>query len=102
MKAIYTFLLLCIITFQIEDLKSQTTVTLGTATSIGNVSTLGYYHGYQRSAHLYTSAEIVTTGVISSINVKVATSGGQVLPFKVYLKTQSTSTISFIRSIFIV
>ena len=41
MKTIYTFLLLCIITFQVGDLKSQTSVTIGDYSTL-NLSTYSH------------------------------------------------------------
>ena len=95
MKTIYTFLLLCIITFQIENVRAQTTVTLETASASSRMYNLGAYFGYQRSMNLYTSAEIGTTNVsITSIQVNVSTAGSATLPIKIYMKTQAASTIT--------
>jgi hypothetical protein len=95
MKTIYTFLLLCIITFQIENVKSQTTVTLESASNTSRSYNLGSYWGFQRSVNLYTSAEIGTTNVsITSIQVNVATAGSASIPIKIYMKTQAGGTIT--------
>ncbi|NVO09815.1 MAG: DUF333 domain-containing protein [Bacteroidales bacterium] len=72
---------------------SGTTVTIGTGTS-----TQGYpincYYGYERSASIYTAAEVGTTGSISIVEWYPTVATTYNVPVKIYIKQTTASTIT--------
>lgn len=96
MKNIYKYLVSCIvficITFYITSVNAIT-VTIGTGTT-SQRQPFGMLFGYERSAAIYTNAEIGGTGTITSIGYYVATSSTIAIPVKVYLKTTTASTFT--------
>jgi len=86
----FTFILFLFLNFT----KLQaTTVTIGTGTS-SQRQPFGVLFGYERSAALYTNAEIGGTGNISAIAFYVATSSTISVPVKLYLKTTTGTTLT--------
>jgi len=82
MKKIY---LLFIVLLSIASGWAQTTITVGTGTST-QVYPLGNYYGYERSAALYTSGEILYSGTITSLAWEASTGALGTRPIKIYLK----------------
>lgn len=66
------------------------TVTIGTGT-LTQIYPLGNYYGYERSASLYTAAEMTTAGTISQLNWYATVARTANIPMKIYLK-ETTST----------
>jgi len=88
-KIISIFILACLIL----SAKGQTTVTIGAGTFESGQQPVGAYYGYTRSASIYTSSEIGSTGVIiTSLQWYVRASSTTVVPFKIYLKSTSATT----------
>lgn len=73
----------------------QTTVTIGSSGGNSWYSAFSGFYGYHRSANLYTSAEVGSTGiVITSLQFNVQETPTSSLPIKIYLKTTSSTTLS--------
>ncbi len=86
----FTFILFLFLNFT----KLQaTTITIGTDTS-NQRQPFGVLFGYERSAALYTNAEIGGTGNITAIGFYVATSSNIVIPAKIYLKITTDTTLT--------
>jgi C1A family cysteine protease len=77
----------------INAVPTTTTVTIGSGTSYQR-QPFGMYYGYERSAAIYTSAEIGNTGIISSLAFKVATAKTSSASVKIYIKTTTATTIT--------
>ena len=77
----------------LSEFFSQTTVTIGTGTSTQRYP-LGGYYGYERSASIYTSAEIGITGTIISVAWYPTSSSSIGRPMKIYLKHTTSTTLS--------
>jgi len=75
---------------------SADVVTIGTGTSSsGNYYPFSSYYNYNRSAALYTAAEIGVTGTITDLSWNIATANSTVnIPVKIYLKSISASTLT--------
>ncbi|MBL7905601.1 MAG: choice-of-anchor J domain-containing protein [Bacteroidales bacterium] len=69
------------------------TVTIGTGTSTQRYP-LGAYFGYERSASIYTAAEIGQAGVISKLAWYATIARSTSIPLKIYLKETSASTFT--------
>nr|WP_315025960.1 GEVED domain-containing protein [uncultured Chryseobacterium sp.] len=67
------------------------TVIVGTGTSTQRFP-LGSYYGFERSASLYTGAEIGTSGSIQSLAWKATAALNLTLPVKIYVKSVPSST----------
>lgn len=52
---------------------------------------MGVYYGYERSAAIYTSAEIGGAGIIESISWNVEKCGEYIVPLKIYLGTTTNT-----------
>lgn len=68
-------------------------VTIGTGTN-SQRQPFSPYFGYERSASLYTSAEIGTTGTITTLGWYVGTGQSTTVPSKIYLKTTTATTLT--------
>ncbi len=90
MRTIFLFYLILLTFLKIQ---AQTTITIGTGTSTQRYP-LGGYWGYERSASLYTSAEIGMSGIISSVAWYPTSSSSTARPMKIYLKETSSTTLS--------
>lgn len=86
--SIFTFLLML---FAFQTLAQ--TVTIGTGTS-SQRQPFGVFWGYERSASVYTSAEVNYSGLISTLYWSVATTQTASCPIKIYLKTDTSSTMN--------
>jgi subtilisin-like proprotein convertase family protein len=71
-------------------------VTIGSGTSTQRYP-LGAYWGYERSASLYTSAEILTSGSITNLAWYPTESSSVSRPIKIYLKTTSSTSLSAVK-----
>ena len=69
------------------------TITIGTGSS-SQRHPWGMFFGYERSAALYTNAEIGSYGIITTIAWEVAGSSTSAAPTVLYLKTQASNTIT--------
>ncbi|MBM3435605.1 MAG: hypothetical protein FJY07_05225 [Bacteroidetes bacterium] len=69
------------------------TVTIGTGTSTQR-QPFGMYWGYERSASIYTYAEMTTYGTITTIAWYVGTAQTTNCPTKIYLKTTTATTLT--------
>ncbi|MBK6964144.1 MAG: hypothetical protein IPH20_09400 [Bacteroidales bacterium] len=69
------------------------TVTIGTGTSTQRYP-LGAYFGYERSASIYTAAEIGQAGVISKLAWYATAARATVVPMKIYIKETSSSAFT--------
>ena len=69
------------------------TVTVGTGTDV-QVYPLGNYYGFERSASIYTAAEIGTTGNILKVGWTANVAAATVRPIKIYLKSVASTTIT--------
>lgn len=67
------------------------TVIVGTGTTNAR-QPFGPYFGYERSASIYTGAEIGTYGTIATMAWSVATAQATVIPTKIYLKSTTSTT----------
>ncbi|NOU19635.1 MAG: T9SS type A sorting domain-containing protein [Bacteroidales bacterium] len=79
--------------------QSFTTSTGGSTVTIGTgTSTQGYplscYYGYERSASLYTAAEVGTTGTINMVEWYPTITLSYNVPVKIYIKTTTATTIT--------
>lgn len=72
---------------------AQTTVTIGTGTSTQR-QPFGSTYGYERSASIYTAAEIGDHGRITQIAWYVDTRKNNSIPTKIYLATTSNTTLT--------
>ncbi|SIS85339.1 Por secretion system C-terminal sorting domain-containing protein [Chryseobacterium ureilyticum] len=87
-----TFKVLITLLCMVVGLSMQAqTVTIGTGTST-QIYPLGTYYGYERSAGLYTSAEISASGSIQSVAWNATAAVTVNIPVKVYLKSVPSST----------
>jgi hypothetical protein len=68
-------------------------ITIGTGTSTQRYP-LGNYFGYERSASIYTSAEIGTAGTISKLAFYATIARSTSIPIKIYIKHTSSSTLT--------
>lgn len=68
-------------------------VTIGSGTSTQRYP-LGAYYGYERSASLYTAAEIGIGGNITNLAWYPTVTSAYSRPIKIYLKTTSSSSLS--------
>ncbi len=78
---------------------SFTTLGTGTTVIIGTgTATQGYplscYYGYERSASLYTAAEIGRTGTINMVEWYPTITLSYSVPVKIYIKTTTATTIT--------
>jgi hypothetical protein len=71
----------------------QETVTIGNGTS-AQAQPLGIYFGYERSAAIYTSAEISPPKTILRLAWYVSGTNGANIPTKIYLKKTTASTLT--------
>ncbi len=69
------------------------TVTIGTGTSTQRYP-LGAYFGYERSASIYTAAEIGQAGVISKLAWYATIARATSVPLKIYLKETTSTTFT--------
>ncbi len=74
-------------------LGTGTTVTIGTGTATQGYP-LSCYYGYERSASLYTSAEIGRTGTINKVEWYPTITLSYNVPVKIYIKTTTATTIT--------
>ncbi len=72
---------------------SGTTVTIGTGTTAQRLP-VGMRYNYERSATIYTAAELTQAGVISKLAWQVQTAKTLVSPVKVYLKTTTATALT--------
>jgi len=97
MKNLYKYLVsISIATFSIIFLFNEVkaaTVTIGAGTS-NQRQPFGMYYGYERSAAIYTSAEIGGTGSITSLAYDVATSQTASASVTIYLATTTATTLT--------
>ena len=95
MKKSYKYLInvsiFCIIS--LFNFVKATTVEIGTGTSTQR-QPFGMLYGYERSAAIYTSTEIGTTGNITSLGFNVSSSVNEDCNVKIYLKTTTSTTLS--------
>jgi len=70
-----------------------TTVIIGTGTATQGYP-LSCYYGYERSASLYTSAEIGRTGTINMVEWYPTITLSYSVPVKIYIKTTTATTIT--------
>ena len=75
---------------------AQTTVTIGTGTSSA-FEPFGTLYGYHRSLGLYTADQIGTTGQIVSLGWNVATAGSDPIPYKIYMRPTTQTSLTAIR-----
>ncbi|MDX5396973.1 MAG: hypothetical protein LPK21_12315, partial [Hymenobacteraceae bacterium] len=68
------------------------TVTIGTGTSVQRYP-LSSYYGYERSASIYTSAEVATSGIVTTLGW-YATTAKVAKPIKIYLKEVTSTTLT--------
>ena len=73
--------------------KILTENTVGTGTSFQRFP-LGNWFGFERSAALYTSAEVGLSGVLSSVGWEANTAGQGSRPVKIYLKETSLTDLT--------
>ncbi len=66
-------------------LNGENVVTIGTGTN-SQPSPFNLWHGYTRSAAIYTSAEIGISGVITTLGWEVIAGDIEICPIKIYLK----------------
>lgn len=90
MKKIFTFLIALLL---LAGNSYAVIVTIGTETS-SQRQPFGMYWGFERSASIYTAAEMTTFGTISTISWYVATSQTTNCPTKIYLKTTTATTLT--------
>jgi len=83
--------LLVICVFSFTGVYGQITIGTGTSTQRQPFSP---YYGYERSAAIYTSAEIGTTGTITTLGWYVGTAQSTTVPTKIYLKTTTGSSFT--------
>ena len=69
------------------------TITIGSGTSTQRYP-LGNYYGYERSAALYTAAEVTMGGTINKLAWYATIARSTTIPIKIYLKETSSSTLS--------
>ncbi len=69
------------------------TVTIGSGT-LSQRQPFGIFWGYERSAAIYTSNEINYSGLISTLSWQVATTQTSTAPIKIYLKTDTSTTLT--------
>lgn len=72
---------------------AQTTVTIGTGTSSA-FEPFGTLYGYHRSLGLYTADQIGTTGQIVSLGWNVATAGSDPIPYKIYMRPTTQTSLT--------
>jgi hypothetical protein len=97
MKKLYTALmfksfLFLLAFFSVVQCEAQI-ISIGNGTS-SQRQPFGVYWGYERSASVYTSTEVNTSGLINSLYWEVATSKTTTVPLKIYLKTDNSSMAS--------
>ncbi len=90
MKKISTLLFILVMA---AALFAQTDITIGTGTSY-TYEPISSYYGYQRSAAIYTSAEIGGSGTINSIAYKAYNSVTKTIPIVVYMKMTTATTLA--------
>lgn len=69
------------------------TITIGSGTLTQRYP-LGNWYGYERSAALYTAAEVTTGGNITKLAWYATIARSTTIPMKIYLKETSSSTLS--------
>ena len=68
-------------------------ITIGSGTTTGTYPFYMYW-GYTRSASIYTSTEIGSTGIITTLAWYVSTAAAASCPIVIYLKTTTSSTFT--------
>lgn len=93
-KSLQSFKIALIILFAVLGSNALAqTVTIGTGTAT-QIYPLGNYYGFERSASIYTAAEIgSTTGVINRL-AWYSNNAGTPRPIKIYLKTTTSPTLT--------
>lgn len=90
-QIIFKTILFSILT--LATIESVGQITIGTGTSTQRQPFSPYY-GYERSASIYTSAEIGTTGTITTLGWYVGTGQATTIPTKIYLKTTTGTSFT--------
>lgn len=90
-RGVLKVMLLLICCFSIFEMSGQITIGTGTSTQRQPFSP---YYGYERSASIYTSAEIGTTGTITTLGWYVGTGQATSVPTKIYLKTTTGTSFT--------
>lgn len=94
MKRNLFFVLLVILSISfMGNLFAQTSVTIGNGTA-SQRQPMSPYWGHERSAALYTFAEIGGVGTIESIGWNVANSKTTDVPYKIYLGTTADTQLT--------
>ncbi|MEI7662212.1 MAG: choice-of-anchor J domain-containing protein [Bacteroidota bacterium] len=88
------YLVLLILTLSSCFLPAQTTVTIGTGAGGTQSKPFGMWKGYERSASLYTFAEIGSYGFITTLGWEVGVGDLETCPAKIYLKQTSSTTLA--------
>jgi hypothetical protein len=84
--------LLLFLTTMISALYCQSTVTIGSGTA-SQPYPFNFFGGYARSASIYTSGEIGSAGVITSLGWEVVTADIESCPVKIYLELITDGTL---------
>ncbi|MEI7596358.1 MAG: hypothetical protein WCK02_11470 [Bacteroidota bacterium] len=81
-----------ILVLSIFQTQAQSPKTIGTGTTDSRFQPIGAYYGYNRSACIYTAAQIGATNItITHIGWQVASTGSASIPIKIYIKTTTAT-----------
>jgi|GEM_PF-5033856 len=92
-KSGYILLALTFLILSCSWLVADITVTIGSGTST-QMQPFGAWYGFERSASIYTSAEIGNFGMITHLAWYVDTAKSTSIPTKIYLKTTTSATLT--------
>lgn len=73
--------------------QAQTTVTVGAGTAVSRFP-LGNWWGFERSAAIYTAAEVNTSGILTRLSWYLTTANTGTVPIRIYLAHTSASTLT--------